>query len=87
MCYQFYSEIYGLQEQMGVADFSRMTRPKYEQDLHHGARRSVHSLDVQAMKTRTPKLSTTGYASLCRRLEISWVNDIPLGRFTILSAA
>ena len=23
MCYQFYSEIYGLQEQMGVTDFCR----------------------------------------------------------------
>ena len=27
MCYQFRPEIYGLQEQMGIADFSRMTRP------------------------------------------------------------
>ena len=27
--------IYGLQEQMGVVDFSRMARPKSEQDLHH----------------------------------------------------
>ena len=35
VCYQFYSEICGLQEQMGVADFSRMTRPNSEQDLHH----------------------------------------------------
>ena len=26
---------YGLQEQMGVTDFSRMVRPKSEQDLHH----------------------------------------------------
>ena len=33
--YPFYSEICGLQEQMGVADFSRITRPKSEQDLHH----------------------------------------------------
>ena len=33
--YLFYSEIYGLQEQMGFADFSRMTRPQSEQDLHH----------------------------------------------------
>ena len=28
VCYQFYSEICGLQEQMGVADFSRMTRSR-----------------------------------------------------------
>ena len=35
MCYQLYSEIYGLQEQMGVTDFSRMERPKREEDLHH----------------------------------------------------
>ena len=39
----------GLQEQMGVADFSRMTRPKSKQDLHHCARRIVHSLDVQEL--------------------------------------
>ena len=49
VCYQFYSEIYGLQEQMGVADFSRMVRPKSEQDSHYWARRSVHSLDVQEL--------------------------------------
>ena len=30
----FCSEIYGLQEQMSVTDFSRMARPKSEQDLH-----------------------------------------------------
>ena len=41
VCYQFYSEIYGLQEQMGVTDFSRIARPKSEQVLHHCARRSV----------------------------------------------
>ena len=49
VCYQSYSEIYGLQEQMGVADFSRMARPKSEQVLHHWARRSIHSLDVQEL--------------------------------------
>ena len=31
MCYQFYSEIYGLQEQMDVTDFSRMARPKSDE--------------------------------------------------------
>ena len=39
----------GLQEQMGVADFWRMTRAKSKQDLHNWARRSVHSLDVQEL--------------------------------------
>ena len=93
MCYQSYSEICGLQEQMGVADFLRMARPKSEQDLHHWARRSVQSLDVKELgmaesnEDKNAKVSTTGYASSCRRLEISRVNDIPLGRFTILSAA
>ena len=33
--HRFYSEIYGLQKQMGVANFSRKARPKSEQDLHH----------------------------------------------------
>ena len=28
MCYQFCSEIYSLQEQMSITDFSRMARPK-----------------------------------------------------------
>ena len=34
-CYQFYSEICGSQEQMGVTDFWRIARPKTEQDLRH----------------------------------------------------
>ena len=82
VCYQFYSEI------SGVADFSRMTRPKYQQDLHHWARRSVRSLDVQELtesneNKNAKTLNYWLYASLCRRLEISQVNDIPLGRLTI----
>ena len=32
---QFCSEIYSLQEQMSITDFSRMARPKSAQDLHH----------------------------------------------------
>ena len=44
MCYQFRSEIYVSQEQMGVADFSRMTRPKPEQDIHHWARRECSNV-------------------------------------------
>ena len=35
VCYQFYSEIYGSQEQMGITDFSRIARPKSEQVLYH----------------------------------------------------
>ena len=34
-CVQFCSEIYSLQEQMSITDFSRMARPKSAQDLHH----------------------------------------------------
>ena len=41
VCYQFCSEIYGLQEQTGVTDFSRMARPKSAPDLHHWARWTV----------------------------------------------
>ena len=37
---KLHSELYGLQEQISVTDFSRMTRPKSEQDLPHCARRS-----------------------------------------------
>ena len=33
VCYQFYSEMHGLQEQMGVTDFSRIARPKSEHDF------------------------------------------------------
>ena len=51
----------------------------------------LHSLNVEELtegnENKTPKVSTTGYASSCRRLEISRVNDIPLRGFTILSAA
>ena len=50
----------------------------------------LHSLDVEELtegnENKKPKVSTTGYASSCRRLEISRVNDIPLRGFTILSA-
>ena len=38
-------------------------------------------LDVQELT------QSTGYASSCRRLHISRVDDTPFGRFTILSAA
>ena len=51
----------------------------------------LHSLDVQELtegnENKTPKVSTTGYASSCGRLEISRVNDIPLRGLTIFSAA
>ena len=47
-------------------------------------------LDVQevteSIKNKNAN-SQTGYASSCRRLQIIRVDDIPLGRFTILSAA
>ena len=33
--YQFCSEIYGLQETVGVTFFSIMARPKSGQDFHH----------------------------------------------------
>ena len=35
MCFQFYSEIYGLQEQINVTDCSRRARPKLKgSELH-----------------------------------------------------
>ena len=87
MCYQFYSEIYGLQEQMGVTDFSRMTIKAKEQTIFAPFSQTECSLDVEELtegnENKTPKVSTTGYASSCRMLEISQVNDIPLGGFTI----
>ena len=54
---------------------------------------SVHSLDVQELtksnRNKNAKKSQllAMQVRVCRRLEISRVNDIPLGRFTTLSAA
>ena len=77
--------IYSLQEQMSIADFSRMARPKSAQDLYHWARRTLVWMSrssLKALKSWMPKVKTKGYPSSCRRLQISQVDDIPLGRFT-----
>ena len=42
---------------------------------------------LKALKTKMPKVQTTGYASSCRRLQINRLDDSPLGGFTILSAS
>ena len=42
MCYQFCSEMYGLQEQMGVTRTFDMARRKNAQDLYHVV--DVHEL-------------------------------------------
>ena len=72
VCYQFYSGFYGLQEQINVTEVKTLIW--------------MCKSWLKALKTRMPKVSATGYARSCRRLQRSWVDDISFGRFTILSA-
>jgi len=46
VCYEFHSEIYGLQEQIGVTDFSRMTRPKPNKIFTNEPRRVFKCEDI-----------------------------------------
>ena len=81
-----------LHEQMGVADFSRMARPKSAQDLHHLARRTVQrwrlGVDVQELTESIEIMNAKSlnyWQEVANELKISRVDDIPLGHFTVLS--
>ena len=75
-----------LHEQIGVADFSRMARPKSAQDLHHLARRTVQrwrlGVDVleltESIEIMNAK-SLNYWQEVANKLPISRVSDTPLG--------
>ena len=76
MSCQSYSEIYGLQEQMGVTEFSRMARLKSElQEL------------TESIENENATSLNYWQCKFVQELQIIRVDDIPLGRSTILSAA
>ena len=81
-----------LHEQMGVADFSRMARPKSAQDLHHLARRTVQrwrlGVDVQELTESIEIMNAKSlnyWQEVANKLPISRVDDTPHRHFAVLS--
>ena len=81
-----------LHEQIGVADFSRMARPKSAQDLHHLARRTIQrwrlGVDVQELTESIEIMNAKSlnyWQEVANELKVSRVDDTPLGQFTVLS--
>ena len=90
MCYQFCSEIYRLQEQMGLQIFREWQGQRANKICTIGGvfKGEDIGLDVQELTESIENMNAKSLSYwLCKFVQISRVDDIPLGRFTILSAA